>query len=233
VIEIREPADWSLADRALARLAEYDWLVFTSSNGVHSLIRRLCDLGADLRALGHLKLAAIGPATADALRHYHLQPDLVPPVFRSENLAQELQQRIAGKGKRVLIARADRGREILKTELSLSAHVDEVAVYCQADIVEGQEAFLQQIRRGAIDFVTLTSSNIARAFVRRLDPACREQISRGKVRLVSISPVTSQTIQGLDLPVAAEAREYTAEGLVAALLDQVRQTTANREEHSS
>src|SRR5439155_22740053 len=107
-VEIREPADWGPVDRALSDLPGYDWLVFTSGNGVHALVRRLRETGGDLRRLGPVKLAAIGPATADALRSYHLEPDLVPARYQSEDLADALCERV--RGGRVLLARADRGR---------------------------------------------------------------------------------------------------------------------------
>src|SRR5207302_8471623 len=87
VVEIREPRDWNPVDQALAKVDSYQWLVLTSANGVHALIRRLLALGRDLRSFGRLKLAVIGPGTAEALRGYHLEPDVIPPEFCSESLA--------------------------------------------------------------------------------------------------------------------------------------------------
>ena len=216
LVDIREPADWAPADRALANLSRYGWLVFTSANGVHALVRRLRQTGRDLRALGPLRLAAIGPATADALRGYHLEADLVPPEYRSESLAAALAERAAGQ--RVLLARADRGRDLLRQELSAVAEVDQVAVYAQVDTAEPDPDLLDSLRRGEIDYVTLTSSSIARAFARALDAPCRARIDAGQVQLVSISPVTSAVVRELGLPVAAEAAEYTAAGVAEALL---------------
>src|SRR5205085_2025898 len=83
-VEVRDPPDWSPVDDAIGRLSAFDWLVFTSANGVRHFFRRLAERGRDLRALGHLKLAAIGPATAAALRALHLSADVVPASFRSE-----------------------------------------------------------------------------------------------------------------------------------------------------
>jgi uroporphyrinogen III methyltransferase/synthase len=216
VVEIREPADWSPVDRALGKLSAYQWLVFTSANGVDALIRRLLHLGRDLRALGSLRLAVIGPATADALRRYHLEPDLVPTVYDSEGLAAALKERVAGQ--RVLLARADRGRDVLREQLASVADVEQVAVYSQVDAIEADCEILESLRRGDIDYVTLTSSNIARSLVRVLDEESLRLMRSGTVQLVSISPVTSATIRELGLPVAAEAREFTAEGVVQALL---------------
>ncbi len=216
-VEVREPADWAPVDRALAELASYQWLVFTSVNGVDAFVRRLRQTGRDLRALGSLRLAVIGPATADALRRYHLEPDLIPPVYDSESLASALKERTAGQ--RVLLARADRGREVLREQLTSVAEVEQIAVYSQVDAVEPASEAVEALRRGDIDYVTLTSSNIARSLVRGLDEEALRRIRAGSVRLVSISPVTSAAIRELGLPVAAEAREFTAEGVVQALLD--------------
>ncbi len=220
LVEIRELADYSTLDAVLDRLARYRWLVFTSVNGVHAFLRRLRQRGKDLRALGGLSLAAIGPATADALRSYHLEPDLVPEEYRSESLAAALRERV--RGQRVLLARADRGRELLREHLAEVAEVEQVAVYSQVDSAAGdplaaQPLLRQQLQTGAIELITLTSSNIARALLRQLDEGVRRAIVEGRVQLVSISPVTSEAILALGLPVAAEATEYTMAGVVQAL----------------
>jgi uroporphyrinogen III methyltransferase/synthase len=216
VLDILPPPDWSAVDRCLAGLAEYDWLVFTSANGVHALLGRLRAIGRDLRALGPVRLAAIGPATAEALRGYHLEPDLVPPAYRSEELAAALKERVGGGG--VLLARADRGRELLREELAKVARVDQVAVYSQADAAQADPAVLDCLRRGEIDYVTLTSANVARSFARLLDEPCRRRILSGETALVTISPVTSAAVRELGLPVGAEATTFTAAGLVEALV---------------
>ena len=215
-VEIREPADWLPVDRALENLHDYDWLVFTSTNGVQAFIERLRRIGHDLRALGGIRLAAIGPGTANALRGYHLEPDLIPPEYRSEDLAAALKGHV--RGQRVLLARADRGREILREELAEVAKVDQIAVYSQVDAIEPNSEALACLGRGEINYVTVTSSNIARALARALDLKCRDAINSGRVKLVSISPVTSAVLRELGLPVAAEATTFTAEGVIEALI---------------
>ncbi len=215
-VDVGPPADWGPVDRALDGLSAFQWLVFTSSNGVHAFLGRLRATGRDLRALGGVRLAAIGPGTADALRGYHLEPDVVPAEYRSEALAAALRERVAGQA--VLLARADRGREVLREELARVARVEQVAVYSQVDAVDARSPVVDCLRRGEIDYVTLTSSNIARALVRALDDVCRRRLASGEVQLVSISPVTSAAVRELGLPVAAEATEYTVPGLVDALV---------------
>jgi uroporphyrinogen III methyltransferase/synthase len=215
-VEVREPADWGPVDRAIADLGRYQWLVFTSVNGVDFFLRRLRQIGRDVRALGPVKLAVIGPATADALREYHLEPDLIPPEYRSESLAAALKERAAGQ--RILLARADRGRDLLRQELSAAAEVEQIAVYSQVDAVEIDLELLERVNLGHIDYITLTSSKIAEALIRLLAPAARRRIRNGEVQLVSISPVTSAAIRKLDLPVAAEAAEHTTAKVVEALV---------------
>jgi uroporphyrinogen III methyltransferase/synthase len=215
-VEIHLPNDWTAVNDRLSRLGDYDWLVFTSANGVRSLLDRLCQTGRDLRALGGLKLAAIGPGTADALRSYHLEADLVPDEYRSEGLAAALAARAAGQ--RILLARADRGRDVLRQELARVATVDQVTVYRQVDAASADAEVQDALRRGEIDFVTLTSSNVARAFLRSLDETGRARVRAGDVRLVTISPVTSVAVAELGYPVAAEATEFTTDGLLRALV---------------
>jgi uroporphyrinogen III methyltransferase/synthase len=215
-VEVREPADWGPVDRALGRLASYQWLVFTSANGVHALLRRLRQTGRDLRALGPLRLAVIGPSTGDALRAYHLEPDLTPPQYNSEGLAEALREKV--RGGCVLLARADRGVDVLRERLSEVAEVEQVAVYSQVDAeVEPGHPALARLRAGEVDYVTLTSSNVARALLGRLDAEGLGRIRSGQVGLVTISPRTSAAVRDLGLAVAAEAREYTAAGVLAAL----------------
>ena len=217
-VEIREPADWAPVDTAIRQLADYDWLAFTSANGVQAFLGRLWALGFDIRALGNVQLAAIGPKTGDALRAFHLEPDLVPTKYQSEDLAAALKATIR-PGQRVLLARADRGREVLREQLGGHCQVEQIAVYSQVDAVDLDAEVIEQLRRGAIDFVTLTSSNIARALLTRLDDTCLSQIRAGRTRLVTISPVTSAEVQALGLPVAAEAKTATMDGVVQAIID--------------
>ena len=141
----------------------------------------------------------------------------MPDEYRSEALAALLQE--PARGGRVLLARADRGRDLLRHELAATAAaVEQVAVYSQVDAVEPDGAALAALRRGEVDLVALTSSNIARALARLLDADALRWIQSGRTRLVTISPGTSAAVRELGWPVAGEAAEFTASGVAAALV---------------
>jgi uroporphyrinogen III methyltransferase/synthase len=215
---IRPISDPRPLDSAIARLASYDWLVFTSGNGVRFFLERLVHHGLDLRALGHVKLAAIGPMTAQVLSAFHLRADLVPESYRSEALAEAMAGRAAGR--RILLARADRGRTLLRDELGKIAEVDQVAVYENADAEALAEEVLERIAAGTVDWITLTSSAIAARLHALLPESARRQVGR-RIRLASISPVTSETAARLGWDVGVEAAIHTWEGLVEAIVKQV------------
>jgi uroporphyrinogen III methyltransferase/synthase len=210
-IRISGPLDGHVVDAALARLDEYDWLVFSSANGVRYLLERLWATNGDLRRLGRVKLAAIGPGTADELRKYHLRADLVPEQFRAESLAAALGQEAAGR--RFLLARASRGREVLPEQLAAAGgRVEQIVVYSSADVERADPEVARRLAVREVDWITVTSSSIARSLVTLFGEDLR------KSRLASISPVTSETLRQLGYPPAAEAGQYTVDGLVRALV---------------
>jgi uroporphyrinogen III methyltransferase / synthase len=214
-VVIRPVDDPGPMDRAIGRLDEFDWLVFTSSNGVTHFLDRLLTLGRDLRALGRVKLAAIGPATAEALSRYRLRADLVPDSYRSEALAESLLSE--SRGRRILLARADRGRTLLKDELGRVAQVEQVAVYRNSDALSLPPDVARRIGEGSVDWITLTSSAITARLHALLDEAGLARVGR-TIRLASISPVTTAAARRVGWEVVAEAMEYTWDGVVAAIL---------------
>jgi uroporphyrinogen III methyltransferase/synthase len=210
-IEIGPPDDWTPVDHAIKRLPSLDWLVFSSSNGVRSFLDRLLQT-RDLRALAGLRIAAIGPGSAEELARYHLRADVVPEEYRAEALADSLKSE-AARGARFLLIRASRGREVLAEQLAgQGGHVEQVVVYTSRDVAAAEPEVLSQLADGKIDWVTVTSSAIARSVVRLLGEGLR------RTRLVSISPITSAALSELGHEVSAEANPYTMAGLVAALL---------------
>jgi uroporphyrinogen III methyltransferase/synthase len=211
-IEIRPPADWSPVDRAIERLDQFEWLVFSSSNGVRSLLERMPHQGHDIRVLGKTKLAAIGPGTADELARYHLRADLVPAEYRAESLALALKGGAAGK--RFLLVRASRGREVLAEELTKAGgSVEQVVVYDSVDVAAPSPEIAEQMAAGRIDWTTVTSSAIARSLVRMFGESLLQ------TKLASISPITSETLRELGYEPAAEAKEFTMAGVVGAIAD--------------
>jgi uroporphyrinogen III methyltransferase/synthase len=217
-VEIRPLDDPRPLDAVLARLSEYDWLVFTSANGVRHFLDRLLEIGGDLRALGRTMLAVIGPGTAQELSRYHLRADLMPETYRSESLAESLARRAAGR--KILLARADRGRDVLRAELGQVALVDQVAVYRNVDVERLPEDVEARLQEGSVDWITLTSSAIAARMHTLCPEPARARIGR-EIRLASLSPVTSESITRMGWQVSAEASVYTWEGLVEAIVEQV------------
>jgi len=210
-IEIAPPADWGPVDRALDDLARYDWVVFSSANGVRFFLDRLWERGGDARRLGRIRLAAIGPGTAEELLKDRLRADLVPPEYRAEALAEALAAEASGR--RFLLVRASRGREVLAEHLAAAgAQVEQVVFYRSTDVERPDPEIAAALAAGRIDWITVTSSAIARALVRLFGDTLR------RTQLASISPVTSETLTRLGFPVAAEATHYTIDGLVDAVL---------------
>ncbi len=208
-IEILPPADWSAVDRAIERLDDFDWLVFSSANGVRSLLDRILQ-HRDLRALAKIKLAAIGSGTAEELARYHLRADLVPAEFRAEGLAEALKPLAAGR--RFLLARASRGRELLAEQLlAHGAEVEQVMVYVSQDVAACDPQIREMLAEGKIDWITVTSPAIARSLA-RMFPG-----QMASARLASISPLTSQALRDLGFDTAAEAQQATTADLLAAI----------------
>jgi uroporphyrinogen III methyltransferase/synthase len=186
-IAIDPPTDWGPVDAAIARLAKFDWLVFSSANGVQFFLDRILETGGDLRQLANCRLAAIGPATVEALAEYHLRADLQPDEYRAEALAHELSGDAAGR--KFLLLRASRGREILSQMLTAAeAQVEQVVVYRSNDVPAADPEILAALSEGRIDWVTVTSSAIARSLVRMFGADLR------RARLAAISPLTAEVL---------------------------------------
>lgn len=214
-IEIGPPADWEPVDAAIAGLDEYQWLVFTSANGVNYFLNRLWETGYDARKLARLKIATIGPSTAEALQQFHLRADLIPDQYRAEALAAALKPLV--QGQKLLWAGANRGREVLQTELAeVSATVDKIVVYENHDVASWGSESLELLESGEIDWIGLSSPSIARNFSRLLTEDIRQHLG-SRTRLVSISPVTTQAAKDVGLQIDAEAEEYLWDGIFAAI----------------
>lgn len=214
-IAISPPANWDAVDQTLRAIDDYDWIVFTSVNGVRHLLNRLWEQGGDGRRLGRARLAAIGSGTAAALEEFHLRADLIPDSYRSEALAEALKPHVMGR--KVLWARASRGRDILPQEIrAAGGTLDELVVYQNVDVSELPADVMHQIENGSLNWIGLSSPSIARNFSSKLTPAAKAQLGV-RVRLASISPVTTAAATEAGLPISAEAILYTWEGILDAI----------------
>lgn len=214
-IEIAPPKSWGKVDEKLRQLSNYDWLVFTSVNGIEFLFDRLWQQGYDVRQLGNLKIACIGSATAEKLAQYHLRADVVPKQFRAEALAEELIP--LANGERLLWARASRGRDVLIEQLTAAGStVDELVVYQNRNALSFPPTAMACLNDHAIDWIGLSSPSIARQ-LKALLPADVIDALGDKIRLASISPVTTAAATEVGLPISAEATTYTWSGIFAAI----------------
>ena len=222
-LEIRPPADWGPVDAAIQSLrqaAASDWVAFTSANGVRGLCGRVRELGFDARAFGPAQLAAVGPKTAEALAEFNLKADHVPPgPFDADSLADGLAELV--RGKRLLFARANRGKETLITRLSTVARVSAVAVYEQVDAaIDPDSPVLAALRRGEVGLVLVGSANAGKALAAAFDDTLRGRVERGELRLIAISSSVAGVLAGLGYPAVA-ADEATGAGLVAKAVEVV------------
>lgn len=209
-IEIRDAQDLAPLDAALDRVSAFDWVVFSSANGVVKFFERLKARGRDARVLGATKLAVIGPGTAAKLVEYDLVTDLIPPDYRAESLATALSAH--AEGKQILLIRASRGREVLAEVLrAAGAFVEQVVAYDSLDVTCAESRVLELLEAGKLDWMTVTSSAIAKSLVALFGDKLRN------TKLASISPITSDVLRELGYAPAVEAKEYTMPGVVEAI----------------
>jgi uroporphyrinogen III methyltransferase/synthase len=205
--------------RASPYASPYQWVAFTSANGVDFTWAALAAAGGDARAFGGIRLAAIGPATARALERRGLRADVVATEFRGEALAEAMLSSFEGGAPRVLVARAARARDVLPDALrAAGCEVDVVAAYeTRSPPPESIARLARDLADGRIDIVTFTSSSTVENLCDLLGPRAVELLARP--RIASIGPITTATASGRGLRVDLTAREYTVPGLVEALLE--------------
>ncbi|PIQ85074.1 MAG: uroporphyrinogen-III C-methyltransferase [Candidatus Omnitrophica bacterium CG11_big_fil_rev_8_21_14_0_20_45_26] len=214
-IDIRPVRDTVRLDQAIRNLAQYDWLVLTSENGVTHLMARLKLLGLDARQLHHVKIAAVGPGTDRQLQTYGLRADLIPSVFSTQGLFEAMQRRHEIKGKRILLLRANIVTHQLKEAFETEGGItNEVSVYETRKPKMKHRQLKQLIAQTPIDYITFTSASTARHF---FDLFPRRERYKLKPRCVSIGPVTSKAIAEAGGRIYREAKPYNIPGLIAAL----------------
>ena len=218
-IRIMPPPDnYKAVDAAIGNLAVYDWLIFTSANGVDAFFARLFAAGKDARSLARAKLAAIGRATAKQLKKYGLNADLMPGEFRAEGIIAALKG-VLKRGERLLIPRALEAREILPESLrEYGAVVDVAPVYETVTEAEDPARVRELLAAGAIDFATFASSSTVKNLAKLLGDASLLK----KTKIIAIGPITAQTCESLGLTPAAVAEEYTIDGMIRAIREHRR-----------
>lgn len=210
-ISIRPPADPRPLEEAIARLDGYDWLIFTSANGVRFFLERLRAAGRSASSV-RARVCAIGPATRRALEEQGVQVALTPREYVAESLVDAF----AGEplaGKRILLPRAAVARDVVPESLrARGALVDVVEAYRTVIPEDASRRAAEVFGRSKPDWITFTSSSTAKNFLAAAGRAALEG-----VRVASIGPVTSATLREQGVEVDAEAAVYTTDGLIAAI----------------
>ena len=216
-IKTAPPDDWEPLDSAISSLDHYDWLIFTSVNGVTYFFERLFKKGLDVRALGRIRIATIGPVTSKKLQDYGLKSDIVPKTYRAESILEAFTDQPI-KNCKILLPRAKEARSVLPVELTRQgAQVNEVTAYQTLAVAEQSEELIKALSRCEVDLVTFTSSSTAKNF-RQLLPDDQFQNLMHSVQVASIGPITSETAAKLGFQISIEAKEFTIEGLLQAIL---------------
>ncbi len=215
-IAIEDVKDFNYLDEAINSISRYDWVIFTSVNGVERFFKRFFTLSNDIRQLSGPRIGAIGPITAAKLKDKHLHVELIAQEFVAEGLLESL-EKIGVPGKRFLIPRAEKAREILPDGLTkLGGKVDVVSVYRTVlPSNDDVQSVVRMIDDGEIDAITFTSSSTVSHFMKLVEPEGNKLLE--KVITASIGPVTSNTLREYGISPQIEASEYTIEGLISAL----------------
>jgi len=213
-IRIEPPEKPEVFREAVEQAHHYDWIVFTSPNGVDAFMKQFDELFSDARAIGGARFAAIGPATAARLKAWRYAVDLQPDEFVAEKIVEAFKEHVSLENLRILLPRAADARDVLPKELeALGALVDDVAAYRTVPETGDPTGGVKRFRQEGADMITFTSSSTATNFA-----ALELTLPRG-LKIASIGPITSETLDALGFTVDVEAGEYDIPGLVRAILD--------------
>jgi uroporphyrinogen III methyltransferase/synthase len=214
-IETVPAASIDRVDEAVNRAAEFDWLVFTSANGVRIFFERLRQIGADVRVWHRARLAAIGPQTARELERLGLRVDCVPDDYRAEGVIEEL-GRIGVKGRRILLPRAAGARQVLPQQLAaLGASVEEIVTYESVHPRAAVDEIAGLLEAGDIDAITFTSSSTVHNFAASFGDKIAELTA--KTVIACIGPITAETAAEYGLRVEIQPEKYTVPEFAAAI----------------
>ena len=226
-IEIRPPESYGPLDQAINQIGSYDWLIFTSVNGVEQFLNRFEKLEKNIADLAGIEVGAIGPETAKRLTAAQIQPSLVPKQYQAEGILEALIPETV-LGKRILIPRAAKARDILPETLrQWGARVDVVEAYQTVLPQVDVSALCKSLREGTIDMITFTSSSTATNFAAMLrDQDLPRLLSRAVI--ACIGPITRKTVEDLGMRPEVVSEEFTIPGLVSAMVDYFDRTANQR-----
>ena len=211
-IRIEPPTDLRAFGELVQDAHMYDWIVFTSPNGVEAFFNLFFKIYDDAREIGGAKIAAIGPATAQRVKDFHLHVDLQPEEFVAEAVVREFKKQGTVENQRILIARAERARDVLPKQLSsLGAIVDEAFAYRTVAETRDKTGARKRLLEEGADLITFTSSSTVENFLALGLPWPPQ------MKVASIGPITSKTARELGLKIAVEARRHDIPGLVDAI----------------
>jgi len=218
-IEIIPPESWGDLDKTIHSLESYQWLLFTSVNGVKHFFQRLETLEKDVRDLKGIKIGAIGPKTAEAIHKKGIRPDMVPDEYRAEAVIEAF-KKLETEAFKILLPRAAKAREILPQELEkMGAEVDVVEAYRTVKADGDKGTIKEMLERGEIDMITFTSSSTVRNFVEMFEPDGNQLKGwMQKVAVACIGPITARTAEEKGLSVSLIPAEYTIEALTNAIV---------------
>ncbi len=217
-IEIKPAENLQVIDEKIKETHKANYIIFTSVNGVESFFKRLQAIKLDIRAIGNGKIIAIGTATAEALMEKGLLVDLVPEVFTAEGILTSLEG-VIQKGDVVFLPRAEIARKNLVTGLQqMGAIVEEIPIYQTVIPTHRQEELLEILEDG-IDIITFTSSSTANHLMEILGDENKGLLQNSKIAV--IGPITGKTVMELGLSIDFQGREYTIEGLINSILEEL------------
>jgi uroporphyrinogen III methyltransferase/synthase len=227
-IEILPPQSWDDVDHCLGRMDGYDWIIFTSANGVKFLLQRLVQVGRDIRDLKGPKIWAIGPGTAQALQASKIRVDFIPLEYRAEAIIEGLGKENLN-GKRILIPRARVARDVLPAALRRAgAEVEVLEVYRTVCPREKAAGALDLLRQKTLSAITFTSSSTVTNFVELMGREGAAELTQG-VTIASIGPITAEKARKLGLVTTVMPCEYTIPSLVEALVEHFHKESNHRE----
>ena len=222
MLRIAPPDDYGPLDDACSRADTFDWIIFSSANAVDAFVQRLLETPQDLRVLKGVRLGVVGPATAERLTRIGLKVDLAPAEFRAESFLHAISQAGDIRGLKVLLPRADIGRELLADELrKQGAEVTEVVAY-RTVVAEperdGEPDIYRMLLERRIDVVTFTSASAVRNFVRVLGAEQAADLLRTAI-VASIGPVTAEAATQCNIATTIVPANFTVPALVDAIVD--------------